>query len=102
LYLLVTADLYYYSMNLLGLVLLGASIGIFVNVYQKYTTGRVADILLGALGALEGGYVTYFIFGSSVHPAIAFITAFVGALSLVGLQRVFANGALTPTSYTSS
>ena len=82
---------FYYSHGLLGWIIIGLIAGWLAGTVSRGRGfGCLADIILGLIGAVVGGWIFYKLripFGGALGSLAA---AFVGAVVLVTIARLFA------------
>ncbi len=79
--------------DIIGWVIIGLIAGALTNLVTHSGHGIIFDIILGLIGAIVGGVIAGAIFG--YHPSHWYthvIVAFVGALVVVWIVRLFTHG----------
>ena len=82
------------TVGILGWIIIGGIAGALAGrVVDGGGFGILGDIIVGILGALLGGFLAH-VFGldNSVGLLGSFILAFIGAVILLGLVRLFTRG----------
>jgi uncharacterized membrane protein YeaQ/YmgE (transglycosylase-associated protein family) len=82
-----------FILDIIGWIIIGAIAGWLANLVTHSGHGVLFDIILGLIGAIVGGVIAGAIFG--YHPShwwTHVIIAFIGALIVVGIVRLFTRG----------
>lgn len=86
-------EFFYYSHGLLGWIIIGLIAGWLAGVVGRGRGfGCLADIILGLIGAIVGGWIFYKLGIRAGGVIGSLAAAFVGAVVLVAIARLFAGG----------
>ncbi|MGB6483431.1 MAG: GlsB/YeaQ/YmgE family stress response membrane protein [Candidatus Acidiferrales bacterium] len=86
-------EFFYYSHGLLGWIIIGLIAGWLAGVVGRGRGfGCLADIILGLIGAIVGGWIFYKLGIRAGGVIGSLAAAFVGAVVLVVIARLFAGG----------
>jgi uncharacterized membrane protein YeaQ/YmgE (transglycosylase-associated protein family) len=79
--------------DIIGWIIIGIIAGVLANLVTHSGHGIFFDMMLGLVGAIVGGVIAGAIFGfHASHWYSHVIIAFVGALIVVGVVRLFTHG----------
>ena len=87
-----TGDVKMDLVNIVAWIILGAIAGWLASIVMRSPMGLVADIIVGIVGAFIGGFVLSLLPGVNAGVSglniASIITAFIGAVILLGLIRM--------------